>query len=459
MPRLASLVAAIALAGLAAPAFAHAAPNRFDIGVQDPLEFPEQDPAGAYRTARADGVRFVRLPITWSNVVHNRPSHPTDPGDPQYDWSGLDGRLNSILARRMVPLFEVYAAPPWTHGSRLTARVSDFGAFVTAAARRYNGSSRPRVRYWQMWNEPNLRMFLDDSPAHYRAMVNAGYKAVKSVHSDNVVIAGGLAPFSDPSNQYGIAPFPYMQSVLCMSGGAHPHATCKAKTSFDIWSHHPYTSGGPNHSAALPQEASLGDLPEMHRLLVAARRAGHIRSRGQPGFWVTEFGWDTKPPDPGGVPVARHARWVAEAMYRMWQSDVSMMVWFKLRDDPFNGDWGAGFQGGLYFNTTPRYADEQAKPVADVIRFPFAAVPEGGRVSVWGRTPRSRGGKVAIEMSRGSGWVSIAKVQANSHGLFRLRLNGRRGATLRARVAGSPASRPFTDVHTSDVAVRPFGGG
>src|SRR3954449_12956146 len=117
MPRLLAFLVAITLAGLARPAVGEAAPARFDIGIQDPLEFPEQDPSGAYRTARAEGVRFVRLPVTWSNIARNRPNAPANPDDPQYDWSLIDGRLESILSRGMVPIFEVYAAPQWAHGS------------------------------------------------------------------------------------------------------------------------------------------------------------------------------------------------------------------------------------------------------------------------------------------------------------------------------------------------------
>src|SRR3954465_12158721 len=391
MPRLLAFLVAITLAGLARPAVGEAAPAGFDIGIQAPLEFPEQDPVGAYRTARAEGVRFVRLPLTWHDVARNRPSDPTNPNDPAYTWDSVDRRLDSIRAQGMTPLFLVSQAPEWAHGSRLTAPVRAFGDFVTAAARRYDGVARPRVKYWQMWNEPNLRMFLDDSAAHYRAMANAGYAAVKAAHPDNLVIAGGLAPFSDPTDQYGIAPFPYMRSLF------------RGKVSFDIWAHHPYTSGGPNHKAPLEQEASLGDLPRMRKLLLSAYRSGKVRSHRAPGFLVTEFGWDTKPPDPGGVPLAQHARWVAEAMYRMWQSNISTMVWFKLRDDPFNGDWGASFQAGLFLNTTDMYSNEKRKPAADVLRFPFSAVPEHGRVSVWGRTPRSRRGKITIEMRKGGG--------------------------------------------------------
>jgi hypothetical protein len=449
MRRLLVLLALTAFAAVCGPGLAHAAPTRFDLGFGDPLENPESDVPGAYNAIRAEGARYVRLPVTWSSIARSRPSDPRNPSDPTYHWEVVEGRVNSILSRGLVPILGIYAAPSWAHSSsRLTARTGDFADFAAAVARRYSGNAgqAPRVRYFQIWNEPNLRMFLDDSPSHYRAMVNAAYKEIKAVHSDNVVIAGGLAPFSDPQNQYGIGPFPYMRSVL------------NGKISFDVWSHHPYTSGGPNHQASLEQEASLGDLPRMRKLLIDRYRAGKVRSHGAPRFWVTEFGWDTNPPDPGGVPLAQHARWVAEAMYRMWQSDIDTMVWFKLRDDPMNGDWGASFQGGIFLNTTTRYADEKRKPVAEVLRFPFSAVPEGGRVSVWGRTPRSRGGKVTIEMAKGSGWISIAKVNAGSHGIFRLKLNGRHGARLRARV-GSNASYPFTAVHTKDVPVRPFGGG
>jgi hypothetical protein len=448
MPRLLALVAICVVSGLAGPALAEAAPSRFDIGVQDPLEFPEQDPAGAYNAARAAGFRFVRLPVQWWRVAQHRPADPADPNSSGYDWSTVDGRLDAIVSRHMIPILSLYSPPEWTQSpSRVTAKPGDFGTFASAIARRYSGSgSRPRVKYWQMWNEPNLKMFLNDTPSRYRALVNAAYSSIKAVHSDNVVIAGGTAPFSDPGNHQGLGPFPFMRSLF------------KAKISFDVWSHHPYTSGGPNHKAALSDEASLGDLPRMRKLLLSAYRSGKIRSHGAPKFWVTEFGWDTKPPDPGGVPLAQHARWVAEAMYRMWQSDIETMVWFKLRDDLFNGDWGAGFQGGMFLNTTALYSNEKRKPVADVLTFPFSAVPEGSRVSVWGRTPRSRGGKVTIEMKRGGGWVSIAKVNAGSHGIFRLKLNGRRGARLRAR-AGSATSYPFTAVSTKDMAVRPFGGG
>jgi hypothetical protein len=441
-------LAVIAAASLAAPGVAHAGPSRFDIGVQDPLEFQERDPAGAYGAIRSHGLKFVRLPVNWPLISGARPpGDAADPDNGHYAWRVIDDRLDRIIDSGRTPLFVVYNAPVWSDPSdKKTVRVSDFRDFVTAAAKRYSGRSgqRPRVRYWQLWNEPNLKMFLDDTPAHYRELVNAGYDAVKDVHRDNVVIAGGLGPFSDPENRFGIAPFPYMRSLL------------RKPVKFDVWSHHPYTSGGPNHSAAVRTEASLGDLPEMKRVLDAAKRAGRVRTRT---FWVTEFGWDTNPPDPGGIPLDRQARWTAEAMYRMWQSGISTMVWFKLRDDPAppDGNWGGTFQGGIFENTADLYRDEKEKPVGKVLSFPFSAVLEGRRVAVWGRTPSSRRATVRIERQRGNRWVRVATVRAGTHGVFFKRLAGNRGALLRARVGGSD-SLPFKTVRTPDIRVNAFGG-
>ena len=88
----------------------------------------------------------------------------------------------------------------------------------------------------------------------------------------------------------------------------------------------------PTHHADLPNDISLPDLWKMRRLLDAAVRAGTLKSRGPVRFWVTEFAWDTSPPDPKGVPEELHARWVAEALYRMWAQGVSLVTWFLIRD-------------------------------------------------------------------------------------------------------------------------------
>lgn len=455
------------LAFAAAPA--QAAPSRFDVGITDPAEpgFGEQDIPGAYDAVAAAGVRLTRLPMAWSNVARSRPADPTNPADPAYNWADFDWRVQAARARGLEPLLSLYATPGWaktssTYGGpvRNTPNPKDFADFATAVARHYSGATSgvPAVRHFQFWNEPNLSTYLDpsDSVEQYRAMVNAAYPAVHAVSAANRVVAGGLAPYASASND--IAPLKFMRELLCMSAGSKPKATCNATISFDIWSMHPYTNGGPNRSARAKDDVSLGDLPEMRRLLRAGEKAGHVKPSGAHQFWVTEFSWDTNGPDPGGVPLSRHARWVAEAFYNMWRSDVSTAVWFQLRDNPKGTfTWGQTWQSGLFFRTTAKYADERAKPVRQVIRFPFVALPSGRRAALWGRVPSGSKATVAIERRSGKKWVRVTSVGTNANGLFRRTISGNRGATLRARV-GSEASVPFKVERTKDVQVRPFGG-
>ena len=81
-------------------------------------------------------------------------------------------------------------------------------------------------------------------------------------------------------------------------------------------------------------DVSLGDLPKARSVLNAAVRARHVVSTHPVQFWVTEFSWDSKPPDSHGVPLGLEAQWVSEALFRVWRAGVSMFTWFLLKDDP-----------------------------------------------------------------------------------------------------------------------------
>ena len=453
----AAVTAAAVLFGLCAVPAHGVAPERLEIGVQDPMDgsFDERDPAGAFRVLRERNVKFVRVPAVWANVAPSPPGDRTNHRDPGYRWAHLDERIRIARKQGMEPLLYLYAAPRWAlnDGAERSPRIGEFQAFATAVSQRYNGTvpGAARVRYWQIWNEPNLAPFLDrrGNVGEYRALVNVAYPRIHAAAPDNVVVAGGLAPFNEPLR--------FMRDLLCLSRKLKVKPRCRHRLFFDVWSHHPYTGGGPNHRARLRDGVSLGNLGDMVRVLRAGARRSRIQPRRRVPFWVTEFSWDTKPPDPWGVPVQRHARWAAEALYRMWSNGVNLVVWFQLRDTVKGPSWATSWQSGLYFRTTSQYAHEKAKPVADVIAFPFVALPAGRGVLVWGRTPQGGAGAVTVERRRGSRWVRAGSATAGAHGIFRTRLRSGRGGVFRAR-AGAAASPAFTAVRTRDVRVNPFGG-
>jgi hypothetical protein len=192
----------------------------------------------------------------------------------------------------------------------------------------------------------------------------------------------------------------------------------------------------------------------MKRLLDRARRLGAIRAPRAPGFWATEFSWDTNPPDGGGLPLDLHARWVSESLYRMWRAGISQVTWFQLRDKPMSQTPTGIWQSGVYF------ADGNPKPALTAFRFPFVALRSGARARVWGRTPLSDTRRVRIEQLRGASWRLLRTVRSDRHGIFRARPRRRGDGPLRALVAGTiDASLPFSLQRPPDRYVNPFGTG
>ncbi|MDX6477057.1 MAG: hypothetical protein QOH95_2568 [Gaiellaceae bacterium] len=430
----------------------------------------------AYQRAQNAGTTIARSPVSWMEIAPTTvPAafNARDPADPAYNWTRLDAQVRIAVAHHLAPLLTVYNAPVWAQDGTSPDTAggfrpdpSAFADFATAIATRYDGlHGQPRVRYWEAWNEPNVNLYLSPqfssggltvSPTMYRALLNRFAAAVHAVHAGNVVVAGGLSPFTVVKGAtITIGPMRFMRELLCMSAGAHPHPTCSTRTVFDAWSHHPYTSGNATHQASNPNDASLGDLPEMRTLLDAAYKAGHIVSPGRPGFWVTEYSWDTKPPDPGGVPLALHARWVSESLYRMWQAGVDVAIWLQLVDEPFPA---SPLQAGLYSRGAGGQLTDRPKPALKSFTFPFVAYTRPGGAYVWGRTPWGKPATVVIERRTGSAWRRVGTVATDRFGVFERTFTGSYTASdwLRARIAGN-VSLPLSLRVPADLRVDPFG--
>jgi hypothetical protein len=452
-------------------------------------EFRTSEKRRAFEHGRAAGATFVRLGVWWPEVAPSGSGPPAgfdprDPFDPLYRWNAPDDEIRTAIASGLQPIVDVLDAPVWAQSGQ-KQRTTDgpvrpspaaLADFAAAIAERYSGryEGLPRVRYWQVWNEPNLSISLMPqsergsavSPDWYRGMVNSIAKSVHDVHRDSVVIAGGLAPFggdvNDPTggtvfDQERIHPLEFMRQMLCMSKGSRPKPTCGERSEFDVWAHHPYTYGGPSHSAFHPDDVSLGDLGEMRTLLKAAEAAGHIQRRQQVGFWVTEFSYDTSPPDPKGLPLSLHARWVSEALYRMWKAGVSLVTWWSVRDEPFPKGM---FQAGLYFRGATGIASDKPKPALRAFRFPFVAFKQKDRsITYWGRTPLGKKQAVVVEQQNGARWQRLVTPTVDRYGIFQGRIATVRGnGSLRARLTNwSDVSLSFSLTVPKDFRFCPWG--
>jgi hypothetical protein len=481
--RLAAVAAAaVSLIALALPAAAGARVHGLQLGFTDYADFQAQhDPALrqiAFDHARAAGTEIVRLPVGWSDLAPNAPPNNATAADPNwrgYDWTTADTAVREAVANGFTPLFLISNAPRWAEGPNRPPVSNDapegtwrpaagpFGALATALAKRYSGrfpdpqnpgGFLPRVRYWQVWNEPNLSIYISpqwvrsggklraESPVVYRALLNAFYRGVKSVSSSNVVVTAGTSPFGDPPGGSRIPPALFVRELFCLQGrNALRKVRCKgAPVHFDILAHHPYPIGPPRRHAPNPDDVVVADWPRLTRPLRVALRDGTVAPRRHKGLWATEVSWDSNPPDPLGIPAHLQATYMEGAFSTMWSEGVSAVVWYLMRDEAPQPSFAQTLQSGIYFRGDT-VADDTPKPSFTAFRFPFTAYIHKGKTQLWGLAP-SPGTVTVQRQGAGGTWSTIARLRARSDRLFLGTKRLAAGTVLRA-VQGSNVSLPW----------------
>ena len=159
------------------------------------------------------------------------------------------------------------------------------------------GRILPRVGLWLAWNEPNNPVFLQpqfarvrgkwamEAPAAYARICNAVYAGVHAAGGPERVACGATAPRGS-NNPYGSRP---SISPLTFLRAAKEDGLRR----FDAWAHHPYY-GSP---AETPRTRHVGQkavgLGNIGSLISAVTRL-----YGPKPLWITEYGYQTKPPDP-----------------------------------------------------------------------------------------------------------------------------------------------------------------
>lgn len=248
---------------------------------------------------------------------------------------------------------------------------SAYRAFVRRLGARF-----PEIHRWGLWNEPNQTRWLRPqyehgrlvSPARYRALARAGIAALRATgHGRDLILLGETAPLGRP----GVFPSPaaFIRALLA-------HGPRLRVTGF---AHHPYTNGAkapPRSPPAEPGQISIGQLGRLERLLAAGARHGAI-PRDLP-IWLTEFGYQSDPPDRTlGVPYAQQAAFINEAdAIAAADPRVAAVSQYLLVDDRDV----FGFQSGLR-----RFGSLAAKPAYGAYRLPLWVRRRGRRVALYGQ--------------------------------------------------------------------------
>jgi hypothetical protein len=466
-----ALLALVAV--LAAPTAANAGSNQLSL-MQDDAELfgerPGEDPAAAMKEMKDLGVDVLRTNVlfyrTYADFTdRTKPAgfDPSDPNSPYYRWQYTDQVVSLARQHGIKLLFTISGpGPHWAseqtskcRGRRLCPwrpNATVFGQFAAAVAKRYRG----QVDWYSIYNEPNIGSHaetngwimpqftrtsagrVETAGVIYRKLWQAGYKAIAKYDPARRgrVLFGEVAAISEP--------LPKMYAALCLDSNGKPFKgrlrklnECGRVSKLNIggWAIHPYNQGGfgpPNRTTtsktALPQQY----LPRLHRLMNKAAARGRVP--GGKGIYITEFGYQTNPPDRiSTITPKRHAQYINESD-RLFYGDsrIKTVAQYQLVDvdDVTQYNSGLRFAGGT----------KRKKASYDAYRLPIVVTKKSASlVEVYGQVRPARQARLANAFSApelqfappGRGFATIKRPGLNSVGIFRT--NIRRGGAAAGR--------------------------
>jgi len=370
------LVAAAGLAVPASTATKATTARHMLVGIVDDAQTLYGDPDKTYPLLKQLRVQVIRVNLYWGGrfgVAKRRPSLATNPNDPAYDWKLFDRAITYANKNGIKVLFTIMYTPTWANGGRgqnvAPRNFDDLRKFAYAAAWRYSGTFTPAkettklpgVKLWLAWNEPNNPINLTpqyrrvgskwviQSAVDYAKICAAVYAGVHGTKLPGEKVAcGATAPNGNNaprSIRPSVSPLAFLRALK--KAGLR---------NFDAYAHHPYY-GSPTESPTRkpPSRAAvtLGNLGDL--------TAEVTRLYGPKRIWLTEYGYQTNPPDRRfGVSWTTQARYLTQA-YAIARRNprIDMMLWFLLRDDSRVAD---GWQSGFFTSSGVR------KPAYDAFR-------------------------------------------------------------------------------------------
>jgi len=161
----------------------------------------------------------------------------------------------------------------------------------------------------------------------------------------------------------------------------------------------------------------MADLDRLERLV--------RRALGPKRIWLTEFGYQTNPPDTFlGVAPDKQAAYVASAAHRVELArSVDMLIYFLVRDDAAAEGWQSGF-----FDV-----DGNPKPSYTALRFPVEIVSRrGDLVRLWGQIRLGEGSQaVRVRVFAQGRWSWIGGMRRTSgRGVFSVTIHAPKGALV-----------------------------
>ncbi|MBN1246619.1 MAG: hypothetical protein JXC32_03125 [Anaerolineae bacterium] len=282
------------------------------------------------------GFHWIRQSFPWYDIeIHAKGDFEDRRWEPvRSAWDKYDNIVDLAETFDLQIIARLEAPPAWSRANGTDRgafappdNFEDFADYAAAVVDRYQG----RIRYYQVWNEPNIYPEWGKQPVDpesYTRLLCTAYERIKAVDPNAIVISGAMAQTSElgtwnPTYEgNNLMDTVFLQRMY--AAGAQPCFDIMAVNDYMLWS-------GPTDRRVTQREINFSRPAWIRDVMVA-------NGDSAKPIWISEMNSNAAPegiPDRfGRVTLDQQARWAPlafERIQRDWPWAGVTAVWFFKR--------------------------------------------------------------------------------------------------------------------------------
>jgi hypothetical protein len=274
------------------------------------------------------GFKFVRMDLTWEAIERKK-------GIYDFERTSYDA-LTEGCSKRGIRILYILDYSNRLYESERSIRTEEgrraFAAFAEAAATRYAGKGI----LWEIWNEPNIKLFWRPQPSvdDYCMLVKAAAKRIKEADKSGLVVAPATSTI----------PFKWLED--CLKKGL--------LNLIDVLSVHPYRSQ--------PPETVIKDYDKLRELIKRYAPNGKKIPVISGEWGYSNINWDK-----ARLTDEQQAQYLArEFLINLYQK-IPISIWYDWKNDGTNPDEREHHFGTVTNDLRPKAAYLAAKTLSSTL--------------------------------------------------------------------------------------------
>ncbi len=270
------------------------------------------------RVLRDAGFKWIRQEFPWEDIEIEGKGIFRDrrEGRDISSWDKYDHIVDLAEEYGIEIIARLDNPPAWSRAAGNEAGTlappddyADYGDFVHAVVSRYRG----RIKYYQIWNEPNIYPEWGEGPVDpeaYSELLKVGYTRAKEADPQVIILSAGLAPTTEVTPE-NLADLIFLQRMY--DAGAKDYFDILSVQGYGLWN-------GPTDRRVHPDRANFGRVMLIRELMVQNGDA-------HKPIWASEVGWNALPRDFEGFPYYGRVSEELQAQYSAQAYQWAQLEW------------------------------------------------------------------------------------------------------------------------------------